>query len=93
MSNSIALLLSIFSGLALMGFHASAADIIATSLIVDASLAPLTAVVAHQHGRSAPRWAIAGFIFGAWALAAILILISVRITRRRDNFPHTPDAA
>jgi hypothetical protein len=93
MSETIALILSIASGLALIGFHASTANVIATSLIVDASLAPLTAVIAYQHGRSALRWAVAGFAFGAWALAAILILISVRITRRRDDFPHTPDAA
>jgi hypothetical protein len=93
MSETIALILGITSGFALTGFHQSAANMIATSFIVDASLAPVTAIVAYQHGRSALRWAIAGFIFGAWALATALILVRVQVARRPDDFPPGPHAA
>ncbi len=93
MSETIALILGITSGLVLAGFHESTANMIATSIIVDASLAPVTAIVAYHHGRSVLRWAIAGFIFGAWALVAALLLVRVRVARHTDDFPQSPDAA
>jgi type IV secretory pathway TrbD component len=64
-----------------MRLHKAPVDIIATSLIVDAALAPLTAIIAARRGRSAMRWVIAGFAFGMWSLAYVLIVV-----------PRQPDA-
>jgi hypothetical protein len=79
----IATILAITSGFALVGYHEPTARLIATSLTVDASLAPLTAVIATRRGRSLVFWAVAGFAFGMWALAGVLLM-------RRRNHPHYP---
>ena len=91
----IAILLSLTSGFALMGYREPPANLIATSIIVDLSLAPLTAIIAARRGRSALRWTIVGVAFGAWALAAILILPEHRPAPPRPQAPHPPtsDAA
>jgi len=71
---TLAAILGITSGFALLGYHEPAARLIATSLAVDASLAPLTAVIAAHRGRSAAFWAVAGFVFGTWSLAYVLLV-------------------
>jgi len=71
---TIATILGFASGFALMRFHEPPAEMIATSLIVDAALAPLTAVVAARRGRSAALWSVVGFALGMWALAYVLIV-------------------
>jgi hypothetical protein len=71
---TIATIVGLMSGFALMRSHKAPVDMIATSLIVDAALAPLTAIIAARRGRSAMRWAIVGFAFGMWALAYVLIV-------------------
>lgn len=80
-----------------MRYHESAANLLATSLAVDASLAPLTAIVAMRRGRAAMRWAIVGFLFGLWAFIAVLLLGKPRPSNPRphepDDFPPTSDAA
>lgn len=94
--STLARLLSIASGFALMGYHESPANLIATSIAIDLALAPLTAIIASRHGRSAIRWTIAGLTFGAWALAAIMIIRGGRPAPRRPDgpdYPHAPDAA
>lgn len=70
----IATIVSYASGFALMRSHKPPIDLIATSLIVDAALAPLTAVIAARRGRSPLRWVMAGLVFGVWALAYVLIV-------------------
>jgi hypothetical protein len=70
---TIASILSIASGFALMGYHEPPANMIATSIIINLALTPLTAIVASRRGRSALRWTIAGLLLGAWALAAVMI--------------------
>jgi hypothetical protein len=88
---SLATFLAVTSGFILAGYHGSPANVIATSLAIDASLAPLTAVVATRHGRSLTLWITLGFGFGAWALVWILLF-----GRRRpsaSNTPSTPEAA
>ncbi len=62
------------SGFALMRSHKAPLDLIATSLIVDAALAPLTAIIAARRGRSPLRWVVIGFVLGMWALAYVLIV-------------------
>jgi hypothetical protein len=86
---TIASILNVTSGFALMRYHGGPADIIATSLIIDAALAPLTATIAARRGRSPVAWALLGFTFGMWALAAALMV------RRRIAIapPPTSDAA
>ncbi len=70
----IATIVSYASGFALMRAHKAPIDLIATSLIVDAALAPLTAVIAARRGRSPLRWVVTGFVLGMWALAYVLIV-------------------
>jgi riboflavin transporter FmnP len=92
----LANLLSITSGFALTGYAGPMANLIATSIIVDLALAPLTAIVAARRGRSTTRWAIAGVALGAWALAAVMILPAYRPPSARPSapqFPPTSDAA
>jgi hypothetical protein len=71
----IATVVGYASGFALMPMHKPPIDMIATSLIVDTALAPLTAVIAARRGRSPLRWAIVGFALGMWALAYVLIVV------------------
>ena len=92
---TIATIVAYASGFALMGYHESAVTLLATSLAVDASLAPLTAIVAMKRGRPLILWALIGFLFGLWAFILVLI-----VGRRGDavdsspsNFPPTSDAA
>ena len=68
-----------------MRSHKAPVDMLATSLIVDAALAPLTAIIAARRGRSPMRWAIAGFALGTWALAYVLIVAP------RPSEPARPD--
>ena len=71
--NSLATIVGLMSGFALMGFREPAATMLATSLLVDLSLAPLTAVIAYRRGRSAVVWTLMGVALGMWALAYVLI--------------------
>jgi hypothetical protein len=71
---TLATILSLASGFALMGYHEPTANMIATSIIINVALTPLTAIVASRRGRSVLRWTVAGLLFGAWALAAVMII-------------------
>jgi hypothetical protein len=84
--NTIAVILAITSGFALLGYHETTACLIATSLAVDASLAPLTTIIAARRGRSLTFWAVAGFAFGTWALACVLLM------RRRNHLDYPPES-
>ncbi len=81
---TIATLVAWTSGFALTGYHGSPINLLATSLAIDAALAPLTATIASRRGRPAWIWAILGFAFGMWALAAILLV------RRADTESDPP---
>jgi hypothetical protein len=71
--STLATILSFTSGFGLLGYHETTARLIATSLAVDASLAPLTAIIAAHRSRSPVLWAFVGFGLGVWALAFVLI--------------------
>ena len=92
---TLASLMSIASGFVLMGYHGPPANLLATSIIVDLALAPLTAIVAARRGRSALRWSVAGLALGAWALAAIMIIPPRPEPPRPDapQYPPTSHAA
>ena len=93
---TIAAIVGYASGFALMRYRGSPADLIATSLTIDAALAPLTALVAARRGRSVVLWSVLGFLFGAWALFWALLVLSVkpaRIDPPTPGFPPTSDAA
>lgn len=81
------------SGFALMRFHRDAATMIATSLAVDAALAPITAIAATRRGRSGSLWTALGFAFGAWALAFVLIFRPRAIAPAPTGGANSPDAA
>ena len=87
---TIASLLSIASGFFLMGYHEPPANMIATSIIINLALTPLTAIVAARRGRSAPRWIIAGLLLGAWALAVVMIIPPSRPAPPRPEAPGFP---
>lgn len=70
----IAKVIALASGFALMRLPMAPRELMATSLAIDAALAPLTMVIAARRGRSMLRWAIPGLAFGAWALAYVLIV-------------------
>jgi hypothetical protein len=71
---TLADILSITSGFALMGYRMPPATLLGTSIVVNLALAPLTAVIAARRGRSAAAWTIAGLGLGMWALAAVLLM-------------------
>jgi len=89
---TLATIVAYTSGFALMRPHESAANLLATSLAVDASLAPLTAIVANRRGRATRLWAVIGFLFGLWAFIVVL-LIGKPKPPTTDEFPTTSDAA
>jgi hypothetical protein len=94
--DTVASLLSIASGFALMGYREPPANLLATSIVVNLALTPLTAIVASRRGRSTLRWTIAGLALGAWALAAVMIIPPSRPAPPRPqapNYPPTSDAA
>jgi hypothetical protein len=84
--STIASILGIASGFGLMGYREPPANLIATSIIINLALTPLTAIVASRRGRSTLRWTIAGLALGAWALATVMIIPPSRPA------PPVPDA-
>jgi hypothetical protein len=87
---TLAHLLSIASGFALMRYYEPPANLIATSIIVNLALTPLTAIVASRRGRSILRWTIGGLLLGAWALAAVMIMPTSRPAAPRSDAPQYP---
>ena len=91
---TLATIVAYASGFALMRYHGSAVTLLATSLAVDASLAPLTAIVAMRRGRPTALWAIVGFLFGLWAFIVVLLIGSPKLRAETpQEFPPTSDAA
>ena len=92
---TIATILNVTSGFALMRYRGGAAEIIATSLIIDAALAPLTATIASRRGRSLVIWSLLGFALrdvGAGGDAAVgsHVRASRRVRRRLLLMPPEP---
>ena len=75
---TVAAIVGYASGFALMRYRGSPADLIATALVIDAALAPLTAMVAARRGRSAIWWGAFGFLFGVWALFSALLVLPAK---------------
>ncbi len=90
---TLASILSLTSGFALMGYRLPPATILATSIVVDLSLAPLTAVIASRRGRNVLGWTIAGLALGMWTLAAVLILPAPNRSQNEPPYPPTSHAA
>jgi hypothetical protein len=84
--STIAAILAFTSGFALLGYYETTNRLIATSLAISISLAPLTATIAARRSRSPAFWGIAGFAFGMWALAAVLLI------SRRKVPDYSPDS-
>ncbi len=92
--STLARVVSIASGFALMGYQLPPATLLGTSIAVDLALAPLTAVIAGRRGRSKRIWTVVGLVFGMWALAAVLLLRPIRSPRPApQHLPPTSDAA
>ncbi|HZP46579.1 MAG TPA: hypothetical protein VFB15_13100 [Candidatus Binataceae bacterium] len=84
---TLATVLAITSGFFLARFPEAPLKLIATSLAIDAALAPLIAVIAARRGRQWPLWAVVGFLFGAWALLCILLLGPPRTASHNGTSP------
>ena len=94
--STIASILGIASGFALMGYHEPTVNMIVTSIIINVALTPLTAIVASRRDRSVLRWTIAALLVGAWALATVMIIPPNRPAPPRPEappYPPTSDAA
>ena len=89
----LALILSITSGFALMRYRLPPLETVMTSIVVDLALAPITAIIAYRRGRSARLWTVLGLLFGAWALAWVLIFPLRRTSSVRPNDHHPSEAA
>ena len=92
---SMAKIMSLASGFALMGYSGNPANLLATSIAINVSLAPLTAAIAAKRGRSGWLWWVIGLGFGMWALAWSLIFLSARNHDQPSSAsdPHPPHAA
>jgi hypothetical protein len=88
--DTLAAILSYASGLVLMGYQLRPAELIGTSLAVNATLGPLTAVIASRRGRNSILWTALGFTLGMWALAAVLIMRPSSGKPGRDSGPSFP---
>ena len=89
---TLANIVSLTSGFALMGYRLPPATILVTSTLVNIALAPLIAVIASRRGRSTTGWTIAGLVLGMWALAAVLLLPPAE-RPEPPSYPPTSDAA
>jgi asparagine N-glycosylation enzyme membrane subunit Stt3 len=89
----LGILLGVTSGFILIGYHEPSLKLIATSVMIDAALAPITAVIALRRGRSPILWAFIGFMFGTWALAAAMLWPTRGTAGRREVPPRAPEAA
>ena len=85
--------LGLASGFGLMGYKETPLNLLATSVVVNVALAPLTAVVARRRGRSAAAWGLIGLCFGMWALAATLLLMTTPKAAAPSQVPSPPRAA
>jgi hypothetical protein len=88
--DTLAAILSYASGISLMRYRLSAADLIGTSLAINLALGPLTAVIASRRGRNSILWTALGFTLGMWALAAVLIMRPSGDKPGRDSGPSFP---
>ncbi len=72
---TLAQIVAIASGFALMGYRESTLNLFWTSVAIDLALAPITVLIAWRRGRSLLFWSVLGLCLGMWALAAALILL------------------
>lgn len=85
--------LGLASGFGLMRFKESSLNLLVTSAVINAALAPLTAVVASRRGRSPIVWGAIGLGFGMWALGATLLLMTPPKGAAPRQVPPPPRAA
>lgn len=92
---SIANIVAIASGFVLMRYRGQPAELLATSIVVNLALAPMTAIIAMRRHRSIIRWTIAGVALGLWALATVLLLPTSETppVPPPSKYPPRPDAA
>jgi len=85
--------MAVASGFVLMGYDGGPANLLATSIAINLTLAPLIGVIASRRGHSGLRWIVIGLGFGMWALAVALIFLSPRDRYQSSAGPHPPHAA
>jgi hypothetical protein len=84
------MVLAVSSGFILTRPHAPSEELIATSLLIDAALAPVTVMLARERGRSTLRWCLFGAALGMWALAAAFFVWERERLRARHPLNDSP---
>lgn len=62
------------TGLRLVASDIDPGTLLRTLAVVHACDAVMCRLLAHNHGYSKPFWTAAGFVFGIWAVALIMVL-------------------
>ena len=76
-------LLGYFSGLAFLQSDIPLGTLLATMLVVNICDAVMCRLFAHNNGYPKNLWTVVGFVFGIWAVAALIVM------PRREKRPIT----
>jgi hypothetical protein len=92
---TLATIVAYASGYGLMHHHDPPAELLATSIAIDLTLAPLTILIAARNGRPLAVWSVLGILFGGWALFAALLIqpVFARTQPPVRPAPRSSDAA
>ncbi|GIW42115.1 MAG: hypothetical protein KatS3mg076_2692 [Candidatus Binatia bacterium] len=74
--------LGFLTGVRLLAPEIDAETLLRTVFVVHLCDAVVCALYARDRGYSKLRWALAGFVFGIWAVAAIIVLSACRRSPR-----------
>jgi len=67
-------LLGYFSGLAFLQSDIPLGTLLATMLVVNICDAVMCRLFAHNNGYPKNLWTVVGFVFGIWAVAALIVM-------------------
>ena len=67
-------LLGYFSGLAFLQSDIPLVTLLATMLVVNTCDAVMCRLFAHNNGYPKNLWTVVGFVFGIWAVAALIVM-------------------
>ena len=88
--HTLATIMGLASGFTLVGYAEPPERLLATSLAVNACLAPLSATIAFRHGRSPAFWGVVGMFLGVWAFAAVVLVSALPERWKQSGGGHEP---
>jgi len=71
---SFEVLVGYFTGLRVLGGNLSFSTLLGTALVVHLLDGIMCRLFAHNNGHPKNLWTVLGFIFGIWAMAALVLL-------------------